>query len=158
MNLEQFQVDFRNWNRAWVLPLWSCPLLNVPATVQGLIKAISLDQNTFELRLQPRFHPHQYFLDWFSHSDSTANEMRASVLKTYLSSDISDSIWSCSSRPTSNIETACFFNPTERFPIIKRAARPASYIKAFYSFGKNVSIWYSNPSFLFAGQSGASFE
>ena len=66
--------------------------LNVPATVQVLIKGISLDQNTFELRLLPRFHHHQYFLDWFSHSDSTANEMRASVLKTYLSSDISDSI------------------------------------------------------------------
>ena len=145
MNLEQFQVDFRNWNRALVLPLWSCPLLNVPATVQVLIKAISLDQNTFGLLLQPRFHPHQYFYGQFSHSDSTANEM--TDLKTYLSSDISDSIWSCSSLPTSNIETACFFNPTERFPIIKRAARPASYIKASDSLIKSVSNWCSNPPF-----------
>ena len=61
-------------------------------------------------------------------------------LKTHLNSEINESIWSCSKRPTSNIETACFFNPTERLPIIKRAARPASYIKALYSWDKAIKM------------------
>ena len=158
MNLGLFQVNFWGWNRAWELPLWSCLLLNVLATVQALIKGISPDQNTFGLHLPLHSHLHQYFLNQFSDSDSTANQMRAleSVLKTRLSSDISDSIWSCSSRPTSNIDTACFFNPTERFPIIKRAARPASYIRATYSFRKRISNCWLNPDFSFAGQSGES--